>query len=59
MRKRIIKVSLYIIGGISATVLGLFVALWIISPGKPEPLTGPDGNMKNYTQQASCVKQME
>ncbi|TVR70664.1 MAG: alpha/beta hydrolase [Marinilabiliales bacterium] len=44
MRKRIIRVSLYIIGGISATVLGLFVALWIISPGKPEPLTGPDGN---------------
>ena len=44
MRKRIIKVSLYIIGGILTIVLGLFAALWIISPGKPEPLTGPDGN---------------
>ena len=44
MGKRIIKVSLYIIGGILTTVLGLFVALWIISPGKAEPIYGPDGN---------------
>lgn len=44
MRKGIIKVSIYIIGVISATVLGLFVALWIISPGKAEPIYGPDGN---------------
>jgi hypothetical protein len=27
-----------------ATVLGLLIALWIISPGKAEPLTCPDGN---------------
>ncbi len=44
MRKRIIKVSLYIIVGILTIVTGLFVALWIISPGKPEPIYGPDGN---------------
>ncbi len=51
MRKKIIRVSLYIIEGISATVLGLFVALWNISPGKAEPLTGPDGNQleREYT----------
>jgi pimeloyl-ACP methyl ester carboxylesterase len=44
MRKKIIKVILYIIGGLLATVLGLLIALWIISPGKAEPLTCPDGN---------------
>ena len=44
MRKKIIKASLYTIGGIAAIVLGLFVALWIISPGKPEPLTCAYGN---------------
>ena len=44
MGKRIIKVSLYIILGILTLVLGLFIALWIISPGKAEPLTCPDGN---------------
>jgi len=43
MIKRIIRVSLYIIGGISATVLGLFVALWIISPGKAGPITDLQG----------------
>lgn len=44
MRTKIIRVSLYIIGGMSATVLGLFLALWIISPGKAEPIYGPDRN---------------
>jgi len=36
--------SLYIIVGILTIVTGLFVALWIISPGKAEPINGPDGN---------------
>ena len=44
MGKKIIKVSLYIIGGILTLVLGLVAALWIISPGKADPITGPDGN---------------
>ena len=41
--EQLVRLSLYIIGGISVTVLGLLVALWIISPGKPEPIYGPDG----------------
>ncbi len=43
MGKKIIKVSLYIIGGILTLILGLLAVLWIISPGKTDPITGPDG----------------
>lgn len=43
MRKKIIKVSMYIIGGILFLVLGLLVALWSISPGKADPITDSDG----------------
>ena len=45
MGKKIIKVSLYIIGGILTIVLVLLVGLWTISPGKADPITGPDGNL--------------
>ncbi|MFO7924638.1 MAG: alpha/beta hydrolase [Bacteroidales bacterium] len=44
MGRKIIKVSLYIIGGILTLVLGLLAVLWIISPGKADPITGPDGD---------------
>lgn len=40
---KIIKVILYISGGLLATVLLLFLTLWIFSPGKAEPIYGPDG----------------
>ena len=43
MRKKIIKATLYIIGGIMALLLVLLLALWSISPGKADPITGPDG----------------
>jgi pimeloyl-ACP methyl ester carboxylesterase len=43
MTMKIIKVILYISGGLLATVLLLFLALWIFSPGKAEPRYGPDG----------------
>lgn len=45
MRKRIIKVSMYLIGGILTLILGLIIALWMVSPGKADPITGPDGNI--------------
>lgn len=45
MRKRIIKASLWVIGGILTIVLVLIIALWIVSPGKADPITGPDGNL--------------
>lgn len=44
MGKKIIKASLYIIGGILTISLVLLVWLWTISPGKTKPITGPDGN---------------
>ena len=44
MGKRIIKVSLYIVGGIITVVLGLLTGLLFISPGKADPITDPGGN---------------
>lgn len=44
MRKRIIKVSIYLIGGILTLILGLIIALWMVSPGKADPITDPYGN---------------
>ena len=44
MGKKILKVSLYIIGGILTMILVLLAGLWTISPGKADPITGPDGN---------------
>ena len=43
MKNKIIKAVLFFIVGILAIVLGLFIALWVISPGKPQPIMGPDG----------------
>ena len=42
--KKIFKVILYIVGGLLTLVLAVIIILWIKSPGKAEPLTGPDGD---------------
>ncbi len=43
IKNKIIKLFLYLIGGIVTIALALFAVLWMVSPGKAEPLTGPDG----------------
>jgi pimeloyl-ACP methyl ester carboxylesterase len=43
MGKRILRAGVFIIGGILTLVIGLLIALWIVSPGKADPITGPDG----------------
>ncbi|MGF1587388.1 MAG: alpha/beta fold hydrolase [Bacteroidales bacterium] len=43
MGKKIIKASLYIVGGVLTVLLGILIWLWTISPGKTDPITGPDG----------------
>lgn len=42
--KKIIKVSAYIIGSIITLFAVSIMALWIISPGKPDPITDAQGN---------------
>jgi len=44
MTTRIIKIFLYLLGGLLTIVFGLSVVLWIISPGKAEPITYPNGS---------------
>jgi pimeloyl-ACP methyl ester carboxylesterase len=43
MRRKVVKIVLYIIGGILLIFLGLALTLWINSPGKAEPITDFDG----------------
>ncbi len=45
-RKRIIKAGLWITGGVLVVFTGLFIALWLISPGKPEPIKSMNGNVR-------------
>lgn len=44
MRKKIIKITLYFIGGILTLALVLLLALWMMSPGKADPVKGHDGS---------------
>ncbi len=41
--KKTIKVFLYLFGGLLVILLGLLVALWIISPGTTDPITDVKG----------------
>ena len=41
--KKLLKVLLYIVGGLLLIVLGLAATLWIKSPGKAEPITDLNG----------------
>ncbi len=43
MKKRIIKTSLYLIGGLLTIIFGLSVVLWIASHGIDEPITDLNG----------------
>ncbi len=43
--KKIVKVFLYILGGILVIIFGLTTLLWIKSPGKAEPVKDSDGKL--------------
>jgi pimeloyl-ACP methyl ester carboxylesterase len=42
--KKFFKVLLYVVGSLILIALAAFIILWIMSPGKAQPLTAPDGN---------------
>ena len=42
--KKFFKVLLYIVGLVIVIILAAIIILWVKSPGKTEPLTGPEGN---------------
>ena len=54
--KKIIKVLLYIVGGLLVIILGLAVILWIKSHGKADPIT--DLNGKTLTGSISTIEKM-
>ncbi len=54
--KKILKVFLYIVGGLLLIILGLAVTLWINSPGKADPIT--DLNGKALTGSISTIEKI-
>jgi len=43
MKKKILRVFLFVAGGLLAVILGLLVTLWIKSPGTADPITDSNG----------------
>ncbi len=57
MIKKLLKIFLYILGGILVVLLTLLVFLWAKSPGKPDPIVGQDG--KELPGSISTIEEIE